>query len=68
MQTIFIKLVNLNNIMIQTNVIHGAFNQVEQLFLGSSCIYPKHANQPITGALLSGLLELQMKCNCKNPE
>ena len=48
-----------DNIMIQTNVIHGAFNLVEQLlFLGSSCIYPKHANQPITeDALLSGLLE-----------
>ncbi len=49
-----------DNIMIQTNVIHGAFeSEVEQLlFLGSSCIYPKHANQPITeDALLSGLLE-----------
>ena len=36
-----------DNIMIQTNVIHGAFeSEVEQLlFLGSSCIYPKHANQ-----------------------
>ena len=46
--------------MIQTNVINSAFqNGVKKLlFLGSSCIYPKHAEQPISEeALLSGKLE-----------
>jgi GDP-L-fucose synthase len=46
--------------MIQTNVIHGAFQAgVEQLmFLGSSCIYPRNAEQPIKeNALLTGRLE-----------
>ena len=48
------------NLMIQTNVIDSAFqNGVKKLlFLGSSCIYPKHAEQPISEeALLSGKLE-----------
>jgi GDP-L-fucose synthase len=48
------------NIMIQTNVIHNAFlNGVKKLlFLGSSCIYPKYANQPIKEEeLLAGKLE-----------
>jgi len=48
------------NTMISSNVIHAAFkNQVEKLlFLGSSCIYPKMAPQPIKeGALLTGPLE-----------
>ena len=48
------------NLMIQTNVIHQAFlNGVKKLlFLGSSCIYPKFAQQPIKeDALLTGLLE-----------
>jgi GDP-L-fucose synthase len=48
------------NLMIEANVIHAAFrNQVEKLlFLGSSCIYPKLAPQPITeDALLTGPLE-----------
>tara|TARA_B110000046_G_scaffold58129_1_gene65110 strand:- start:344 stop:1315 length:972 start_codon:yes stop_codon:yes gene_type:complete len=48
------------NLMIQTNVINSAFqNGVKKLlFLGSSCIYPKHAEQPISEeALLSGKLE-----------
>ena len=37
------------NLMIQTNIIHSSFlNGVKKLlFLGSSCIYPKKANQPI---------------------
>ena len=37
------------NLMIQSNVIHNAFsNNVKKLlFLGSSCIYPKYANQPM---------------------
>ncbi|MDC0373262.1 GDP-L-fucose synthase [Candidatus Pelagibacter ubique] len=48
------------NLMIQTNVIDSAFqNNVKKLlFLGSSCIYPKHIEQPISEeALLSGKLE-----------
>jgi GDP-L-fucose synthase len=48
------------NLMIQTNIIHNAFlNGVKKLlFLGSSCIYPKNANQPIREEeLLSGKLE-----------
>ena len=48
------------NLMIQTNIIHNAFlNGVKKLlFLGSSCIYPKYANQPIKeDELLTGKLE-----------
>jgi GDP-L-fucose synthase len=48
------------NLMVQTNVIHSAFlNGVKKLlFLGSSCIYPKYANQPIKEEeLLTGKLE-----------
>jgi GDP-L-fucose synthase len=48
------------NIMIQANIIHAAFlSEVKKLlFLGSSCIYPKNANQPIKEEeLLSGKLE-----------
>ena len=48
------------NLMIQSNVIHNAFlNGVKKfLFLGSSCIYPKYANQPIKeNKLLTGELE-----------
>jgi GDP-L-fucose synthase len=48
------------NIMIQTNIIHAAFlNNVKKLlFLGSSCIYPINANQPIKEKeLLTGKLE-----------
>ena len=48
------------NLMIQTNVIHSAFlNGIKKLlFLGSSCIYPKNAKQPIKEEeLLSGKLE-----------
>jgi GDP-L-fucose synthase len=49
-----------NNLMIEANIIHAAYNNnVEKLlFLGSSCIYPKYANQPIKESeLLSGYLE-----------
>lgn len=49
-----------DNLMIEINVIHGAYEAgVEKLlFLGSSCIYPKLAPQPITEeALLTGPLE-----------
>ena len=48
------------NILIQTNVIHSAFlNGVKKLlFLGSSCIYPKNAKQPMNeDELLTGKLE-----------
>mgnify|MGYP001192625447 CR=1 FL=1 len=48
------------NIMIQSNVIHFAFlNKVKKLlFLGSSCIYPKNASQPMNEEeLLNGSLE-----------
>jgi GDP-L-fucose synthase len=48
------------NICIQTNVIHEAYkNRVKKLlFLGSSCIYPKFAEQPIKEEyLLQGALE-----------
>lgn len=48
------------NTMIQSNVIHAAHthNINKLLFLGSSCIYPVHADQPIQeSSLLSGALE-----------
>ena len=48
------------NLMIQSNVIHQSFKSGvhKLLFLGSSCIYPKHANQPISEhELLTGMLE-----------
>jgi len=48
------------NIMIQSNVIHHSYlNGVKKLmFLGSSCIYPKLAPQPLKeNYLLTGLLE-----------
>jgi len=49
-----------DNLAIENAIIHGAFETgVEKLlFLGSSCIYPKFAPQPITEeALLTGPLE-----------
>ena len=48
------------NLMIQNNVIHSAYKSgvVKLLFLGSSCIYPKLAKQPIVeNELLDGYLE-----------
>lgn len=48
------------NLMIEANIIHAAHqNEVQQLlFLGSSCIYPKLADQPMQeDALLTGKLE-----------
>ena len=48
------------NLMIEANVIHEAWRTgvKKLLFLGSSCIYPKLAPQPMTeGALLTGPLE-----------
>jgi GDP-L-fucose synthase len=48
------------NLMIQNNVIHEAFRAgvKKLLFLGSSCIYPRLAPQPMTeDALLTGILE-----------
>jgi GDP-L-fucose synthase len=49
-----------DNLMIASNIIHASYeNKVEKLlFLGSSCIYPKLAEQPLKEeALLSGFLE-----------
>lgn len=48
------------NIKIQTNIIQSAYrwNVTKLLFLGSSCIYPKFATQPITeDQLMTGFLE-----------
>ncbi|BFM16491.1 GDP-L-fucose synthase [Maricurvus nonylphenolicus] len=48
------------NLMIECNVIHSAHQADVQnlLFLGSSCIYPKFASQPMgESALLTGVLE-----------
>lgn len=49
-----------DNLAIQTNLIHAAWKHgtTKLLFLGSSCIYPKFATQPITEeSLLTGPLE-----------
>ncbi|HXX53719.1 MAG TPA: NAD-dependent epimerase/dehydratase family protein, partial [Thermodesulfovibrionales bacterium] len=49
-----------DNITIQTNIIRASYlNKVRKLlFLGSSCIYPKHAPQPMREEyLLTGMLE-----------
>jgi GDP-L-fucose synthase len=49
-----------DNLMVQNNVIHQAFvhGVKKLLFLGSSCIYPKLAPQPMSeAALLTGKLE-----------
>ncbi len=48
------------NLMIEANIVHTAHVSGVQklLFLGSSCIYPKHAAQPMQeAALLTGILE-----------
>lgn len=48
------------NLMVEANVIHQAFDAGVRrlLFLGSSCIYPKLASQPMSEqALLTGVLE-----------
>ena len=49
-----------DNLMIEANIIHASYkyNVKKLLFLGSSCIYPKMAKQPIKEEyLLSGCLE-----------
>ena len=49
-----------DNLMIHGTVVHAAHEAgvAKLLYLGSSCIYPRHANQPITeNALLTGPLE-----------
>ncbi len=49
-----------NNLLIQNNLIHGAFiNKINNLiFLGSSCVYPKNCRQPIREEyILDGKLE-----------
>jgi GDP-L-fucose synthase len=48
------------NMMIEANVIHAAYlyKTTKLMFLGSSCIYPKFAEQPLKeSSLLSGYLE-----------
>ena len=50
-----------DNLMIEANIINAAYlnNVTKLLFLGSSCIYPKMAPQPLKEEyLLSGYLEL----------
>ncbi len=49
-----------DNLMIASNIISSShkFNVKRLLFFGSSCIYPKHAKQPMTeDSLLTGVLE-----------
>ena len=49
-----------DNLMIEANIIHSAYqnNVTKLLFLGSSCIYPKMAHQPLKEEyLLTGILE-----------
>ncbi|MBU6157450.1 MAG: GDP-L-fucose synthase [Bacteroidetes bacterium] len=49
-----------DNLMIQNNIIHASYKHsaTKLLFLGSSCIYPKFAEQPIKEeSLLTGILE-----------
>ena len=49
-----------DNLLIQTNIIDAAYRYgvKKLLFLGSSCIYPKHSNIPITeDQLMTGPLE-----------
>lgn len=49
-----------DNLAIQTNIIHESYlhGVKKLLFLGSSCIYPKHAPQPIKeDSLMTGVLE-----------
>ena len=49
-----------DNLAIQTNLLHSAwqYGAEKLLFLGSSCIYPKHAPQPMAeDSLLTGPLE-----------
>lgn len=49
-----------DNLMIESNIIHSSYTHgvSKLLFLGSSCIYPKLAEQPLTEeALLTGFLE-----------
>lgn len=49
-----------DNLMIETNIIHASYlnKVIKLLFLGSSCIYPKLAPQPLKEEyLLSGYLE-----------
>lgn len=49
-----------DNLMIESNIIHAAYQNgvTKLLFLGSSCIYPKLAPQPLKEeSLMTGLLE-----------
>ena len=60
-----------DNLVIEVNIIEAAFRaQVPKLmFLGSCCIYPKYAEQPISeDALLSGPARANKRvvCHCKD--
>ena len=60
-----------DNLMIEANIIHAAYkSKVEKLlFLGSSCIYPKMADQPLKEeCLLTGEIRANKRalCNSKN--
>ena len=61
----------MENLQIQNNLIDGAHKAgVEKfIFLGSSCIYPKFASQPLKEEyLLTGLYRTTNEnvCHCKN--
>ena len=52
MLTVFIPQFIFENLQIQNNIIHlSHINNVQSTLLGSSCIYPKFAKQPMTGML-----------------
>ena len=58
-----------DNLAIQTHIIHASYeNKVKRLlFLGSSCIYPKHCPPPMKEEyLLTGLLEPTDASRLKN--
>ena len=60
-----------DNLIIETNVIHGAYKTgvKKLLFLGSSCIYPKEAPQPMAeNALLTGSLGTLQRMVCRRQD
>ena len=59
------------NLMIEANLIHAAWRVgvAKLLFLGSSCIYPREAPQPIVeNALLTGPLEFDQRMVCRRQD
>ena len=54
-----------DNLMIESNIIHTSkqINVEKLMFLGSACIYPRDAEQPMSeNALMTGLLEPTNEC------